>query len=201
MITTITTLGCSVRTSMRRIVALSIAGAVATASRLVISERRSVVTRSASSSSRRTRVRSSAATAVALVGHRQQAVDEVALPGVASACRPAEVCGWASRPWASSCGELGADRRGAPDELGVGGERLARRPAGRSRRSSRRPCAGSSLGGASASSPILRGAQRADGPRRRVQGSSSALAPRIDRLAVLARRVARDDDARPSTLA
>ncbi len=59
MITTITTLGCSVSTSMRRIVALSIAGAVATASRFVISESVSVVTRSASSSSRRTCVKSS----------------------------------------------------------------------------------------------------------------------------------------------
>ena len=55
MITTSTTLGCSVSTSMRRIVALSSAGAVATASRFVISERLSVVTRSASSISRRTR--------------------------------------------------------------------------------------------------------------------------------------------------
>jgi hypothetical protein len=61
MMTTITTLGCSVNTSMRRIVALSTAGAVATASRFVISDSVSVVTRSASSSSRRTWVKSSAA--------------------------------------------------------------------------------------------------------------------------------------------
>jgi hypothetical protein len=63
MITTITTLGCSVSTSMWRIVALSSAGAVATASRFVISDSVSVVTRSASSSSRRTCVRVERATA------------------------------------------------------------------------------------------------------------------------------------------
>ena len=51
--TTIATCGCSSSTSTRRIVAVSIGGAVTSASRLVICDSCSVVARIASSTSRR----------------------------------------------------------------------------------------------------------------------------------------------------
>jgi hypothetical protein len=82
MITTITTCGCSDSTSMWRIVEVFDRGAETTASRLVTCESVSVVTRIASSTSRRisdSSIRRSGA--VPLPGG-EQAIDDVAVTGV-----------------------------------------------------------------------------------------------------------------------
>ena len=197
MITTSTTLGWSVSTSMWRTVAVSTAGAVATASRFVIS--REALGRDAQRvvdlATHRAEVER-AARRRRLVGHREQPVDEVALSGVR---RHAPGGGVRVREQALrlELGQLGADRRGAPDEAGVGRERLRRH---------RLPGGGVALGDL-AEDHLLAGRQHATDstslagasgrwgePRRnarppvrgeRSQTSSSAVAPRMIALALL----------------
>ena len=107
---------------MWRIVAVSIGGAVTIASRFVTWESVSVVTRIASSTSRRTSDSASGG-AAALAG--QQPVDEVAVAGSVGT-RPAEVCGCCSRPsssrLASSCRIVeGPQAKPADSDLGAHG--------------------------------------------------------------------------------
>ena len=83
----------------------------------------------------------------ALLGRREQAVDEVALAGVG---RQPPRRGVRVREQAAGLElrELVADRRGPAVEARGRRRASSTRPAGRSRRSSRRPCGGSSPGGA-----------------------------------------------------
>ena len=119
MTTTITTCGCSSRTSTWRIVAVSSGGAETIASRFVTCESVSVVTRIASSTSRRTR---SSSTGL-LRGRGQQAVDEVAEAGVGrdAAGRRVRVC---EQAVLLEHRELVADRRRPGHEIRVGAQRL-----------------------------------------------------------------------------
>ncbi len=80
--TTIRTCGCSVSNSMWRIVEVSSGGAVTIASRFVTCESASVVTRIASSTSRRTSDRLEHRLVHELRVARDQAVDEVAVAGL-----------------------------------------------------------------------------------------------------------------------
>ena len=113
--TTISTWGWRASTSTWRIVEVSIGGAVTIASRLVTCDSVSVVTRIASSSSRRTRVSDSGGPGERL---GEQAVDEVAVAGLGGdAAGPRVRVG--QQPQLLEIGQLVADRRRPPFERGA----------------------------------------------------------------------------------
>ena len=123
MITTMTICGCSGRTSMWRIVAVSSGGAETIARRFVTCESVSVVTRIASSTSRRV---SASSIALARRPRRgQQAIDEVAVARVGRDATRGRVR-VREQAVLLEHRELVAHGRGPGAELGVGGERARR---------------------------------------------------------------------------